>query len=102
LIPLYVSMIGEIIVWSSFCGAHRETEIMWFLTGEDSILFEVTLHPGDVAACIEDCSRFGYESELLIAASSGFTVDSIEFISIESISDMEKMTLSKMLIIETN
>jgi hypothetical protein len=28
LIPLYVSMIGEIIVWSSFCGAHRETEIM--------------------------------------------------------------------------
>jgi hypothetical protein len=53
-----------------------------FITDEDSILFEILLHPGDIAVCIESYSRFDYESEILIAASSGFNVESVESINI--------------------
>jgi hypothetical protein len=84
LIPLYHSMIGEVIVWSSFTSTsmHRECVIDQFITDEDSILFEILLHPGDAAACVWDYSRFSSELEVLIAAASGFMVESVESIDV--------------------
>jgi hypothetical protein len=82
--PLYHSMIGEVIVWSSFASTSlkQESAIADFITDEDSILFEISLHPGDTAARISDHSSFTNESEILIAASSGFMVESVEMIDI--------------------
>jgi hypothetical protein len=84
LIPLYHSMIGEVIVWSSFTSTSLtpESAINNFITDEDSILFEISLHPGDTATRIWDHSRFTNEYEVLIAASSGFMVKSVEMINI--------------------
>jgi hypothetical protein len=94
LIPLYHSMVGEKIVWSSFTSTstNRDYVIENFITGEDSILFEIVLHPGDIAACIEDYSRFDYESEVLIAASSGFMIESVD-ISMESEGNVKQFTI---------
>jgi hypothetical protein len=84
LIPLSHSMMGEIIVWPSFASTStdRDNAIEHFITGEDSILFEILLHPGDAAVCIQAYSQFGDESEILIAASTGFINDSIESVDI--------------------
>jgi hypothetical protein len=56
LIPLYHSMIGEVIVWSSFTSTSmkQESVIENYIAVEDSILFEILLHRGDAAACIWD------------------------------------------------
>jgi hypothetical protein len=85
LIPLYESMIEEVIVWSSFTSTStdRDSVIEHFITGNDSILFEILLHPGDAAVCIEDHSEVPSESEVLIAASSGFIVESVELVDVE-------------------
>jgi hypothetical protein len=83
-VPLYESMINRVIVWPSFTSTStdRNVVISRLSTGEDSLLFEISLHPGDVAAEICDYSEHEYESEILIAASSGFRVDGIEWIDI--------------------
>jgi hypothetical protein len=84
LAPLYESMIGEVIVVPGFTSpsTDRNLVIPRFITDEDSLLFEILLHPGDVAAAIHDCSEYTEESEILIAASSGFMVDEVEWIEI--------------------
>jgi hypothetical protein len=48
--------------------------IRHFVRGPDSILFKINLHPGDVAARIQDYSKHQHESEVLVAALSGFVV----------------------------
>jgi hypothetical protein len=53
-----------------------------FIHGQDSLLFEISLHPGDVALAISEYSDHKNESEILIAASSGFMIDEIEWIGI--------------------
>jgi hypothetical protein len=86
LAPLYESMVGEVIIWPGFTSTstNRDLVISKFITGEDSVLFEISLHPGDVATSIRDYSAHKNESEILIAATSGFTVNEVEEIVIDS------------------
>jgi hypothetical protein len=83
-IPLYQSMIGEVIVWPSFTSTstNQQYVINHFITGSDSILFKILLHPGNVAVHIENYSDYASESEVLIAASTGFMVESVESVDI--------------------
>jgi hypothetical protein len=53
-----------------------------FIEDDDSILFEILLHPGDAAAEMWKDSYFESESDILIAASSGFMVESVEMTDI--------------------
>jgi hypothetical protein len=82
LAPLYESMIGEIIHWPGFTSTSKDPDVVksTFINGEDSLLFKISLHPGDVAVDIHEYSRSGQEAEILIAASSGFTIDDVEWI----------------------
>jgi hypothetical protein len=84
LIPLYESMIGEVIVWPGFASTSpdRNFVISRFLQNEDSLLFEIVLHPGDVAVSIDSFSDYQGESEILIAASSAFMVEEVDLIHI--------------------
>jgi hypothetical protein len=85
LAPLYESMIDEVIVWSGFTSTstNRVYVIHNFMKGKDSILFEIELHPGDVAICISEYSAIPSESEILIAASTGFKIEGVEYIDVE-------------------
>jgi hypothetical protein len=85
LAPLYYSMIDEVIVWPSFTSTSKSRDVVIenFIEDEDSILFEIVLHPGDIACCIRDYSEYENESEILIAATTGFTIESVEEIEIE-------------------
>jgi hypothetical protein len=87
LVPLYESMIGDIIVWPAFTStsSNRDFVISRFIQGSDSLLFEIKLHPGDIAVGIREYSAFQGESEILIAASSGFKVKSVDWIDISGI-----------------
>jgi hypothetical protein len=84
LIPLYESMIGEVIVFPGFTSTStkREFVISRFIKGEDSLLFEISLHPDDVAVAIDVFSDYPSESEIMIAASSGFMVEEVDWIEI--------------------
>jgi hypothetical protein len=84
--PLYESMIDEVIVWSGFTSTStdRDCVIQSFIKNENSILFKITLHAGDSAALISEYSEYRFESEILIAASSGFKVENVEYIDCES------------------
>jgi hypothetical protein len=85
--PLYESLIVEVIVWSDFTSTSldRDMVIEKFINGEDSLLFQILLHPGDVAASIEDFSVDPNEKEVLIAASSGFIVEDVAWKSIQGL-----------------
>jgi hypothetical protein len=80
LLPLYHSRHGEVIVRSSFpsISLKREYVIDHCITDNDGILFEIRLHPGDTAATIWNDAGFATEREILIAASSGFMIESVE------------------------
>jgi hypothetical protein len=84
LVPLYESMIGEVIVWPGFTSTSTDRDfiIARFVKSVDSLLFEISLPPGEVAVAINEYSDHGNESEILIAASSGFMVDEVEWIDI--------------------
>jgi hypothetical protein len=68
LVPLYESMIGEVIVWPGLTSTsqHRDYVMSHFFPGQDSLLFEIKLHPGDIAVKIDKYSAFEEESEILI------------------------------------
>jgi hypothetical protein len=90
LFGLYESMIGEVIVWRSFTSTSRDRELVIrrFIQKDDEgdcsdgLLFEIELHPGDVAADIARDSDYPHESEILIAACSGFRVVAVDYITI--------------------
>jgi hypothetical protein len=88
LAPLYMSVVGEVIVWPGFASTSTDFEcvIHRFIRkggdGEDGILFEIELHAGDVAANIACYSAHSSESEVLIAASSAFRVVAVDYIRI--------------------
>jgi hypothetical protein len=86
LATLYESMVGEVIVWPGFTSTstNRDLVISRFLKDENSLLFEIALHTGAVAADIQDYSAYRSESEILIAASSGFMVDEVDWIDVQS------------------
>jgi hypothetical protein len=83
--PLYESMIDEVIVWSGFTSTstNRAYVIHHFIENEDSILFEIALYIGNVAIYMRNYSVFPSESEILIAASTGFRIDGVEYLDIE-------------------
>jgi hypothetical protein len=81
---LYASMIEQVIVWRGFASTSpdRERVISSFVCGPSGILFEIYLPAGAVAVSIAEFSAHPSESEVLIAASSGFVVNSVDDISI--------------------
>jgi hypothetical protein len=93
---LYFSMIDELIVFPSFTSTStdRDYVITHFICGDDSMLFEITLHRGDCAALIEEYSAHPGESEVLIAASSVFKVDDVEYIDIPNKHSNEQSALT--------
>jgi hypothetical protein len=56
LLPVYQSKIGAVIVFPGFTrtSADRDFVISRFITGEDNLLFEISVFPGDGAAAIHD------------------------------------------------
>jgi hypothetical protein len=86
LVSLYESMIGEMIVWPGFTSTSTERDCVLeeFILDEDSMLFEITLYPGSVAVDLHrsQISAHEYESEILIAASSGFVIDEVDHLDI--------------------
>jgi hypothetical protein len=84
LMPLYESMIGEVIVWPGFAStsASRDFVTSRFIDNEDTLLFEIMLHPGDVVVSIDDFSAYHGESKIFIGTSSGLMVDDVEGINI--------------------
>jgi hypothetical protein len=65
---LYLSKIGEVIVWPGFTSTSRDRDyvLKTFITNEDSVLFEIEVHPGDSSARFERQSRYEHEREILI------------------------------------
>jgi hypothetical protein len=82
---LYESMINDVVFWAGFTSTStlRDHVIDHFITDEDSLLFEITLHRGDSAVFMQEYSVFPNECEVLIAASSGFLVRSVDEITIK-------------------
>jgi hypothetical protein len=52
---LYFSKIGEVIVWAGFMSTSRDRDyvLKTFITNEDSVLFEIEVHLGDLSVNIE-------------------------------------------------
>jgi hypothetical protein len=77
---LYYSMIGGVIVWPGFTSTSRDRDyvLKTFIMNEDSALFEIELHPGDIAVNIQRQSKYEHEREILIPASTAFEVISVD------------------------
>jgi hypothetical protein len=77
---LYESMKGKLFVWRGFTSTskNRQCVIDEFVKSEEGILFEIKLHPGDVAVDIRRYSDHPHEAEVLIASSSVFRVESVD------------------------
>jgi TPR repeat protein len=80
--PLYASFLGQVIVWKSFTSTSTDIECAMreFVESSEGILFEITLCAGAVAGDIHRYSVYPDEREVLIAAMSGFMVESIDYI----------------------
>jgi hypothetical protein len=80
LVMLYESMIESVVVWSEFTKASTDCDYVLnhLIRDEDWILFEIELHPGDVAVEIEGYSEHESGDEVLIAPSTGFKVVSVD------------------------
>jgi hypothetical protein len=76
-------MIGEVVVWPGFTSTSTNLNVVLrrFVKGQDPLLFEIHLHPGDAAVAIGQYSAHRAESEVLIAASTGFVIDDLDSVS---------------------
>jgi hypothetical protein len=81
---LYFSMIGAVVVWPGFTSTSRDRDyvIETFITNEDCVLFEIELHPGDIAVNIQRQSQYEHEHEILIPASTAFKVISVDDVDV--------------------
>jgi hypothetical protein len=81
LAPLDESYIDRVIIWTGFTNTSLDLQyvINEFVRSPQGILFEITLHPGAVATNISSYSAYLAESEVLIAAMSGFVVESVDY-----------------------
>jgi hypothetical protein len=79
---LYASLIGQIVVWKDFTSTSSDIECAMrdFVQGSDGILFGITLRTGAVATAIRRYSAIPNQHEILIAAISGFIIDSVDYI----------------------
>jgi hypothetical protein len=77
---LYASMIGGVVVWPGFTSTSRDRNyvLSTFATNDCCVLFEIELHPGDIAVEIQDVSEYQDEREILIPASTAFEVMSVD------------------------
>jgi hypothetical protein len=82
---LYETMVGEVIVWRGFSSASldRALVISSFVKSAAGVLFEIALPAGAVAVSIAEFSEYD-ESEVLIAASTGFLVDSVDLVTVSN------------------
>jgi hypothetical protein len=78
-------MMGEVIIWSSFTSTstNRNCVIKRFMKNKDSILSEIAFYPGNIAVSMKPYSVTPFESEILIAASTGFKIDEVEYVDIQ-------------------
>jgi hypothetical protein len=74
-------MMGDIVVGLGFTSTSmdRNPVLQSFIHNEESVLFEIELHPGDVAVQIEQYSEYGSEREVFIAASTRLEVLGVEY-----------------------
>jgi TPR repeat protein len=81
---LYFSMIGDVVVWPGFTSTSRDRDyvLKTFITNEDCVLFEIEVHPGDIAVNIQGQSRYQHEDEILIPASTAFKVISADDVDV--------------------
>jgi hypothetical protein len=81
---LYFSMIGDIIVWPGFTRTSRDRDYVLkaFIINEDCALFEIELHPGDIAVNIQSQSQYEHEREILIPASTAFKIISVNDVDV--------------------
>jgi TPR repeat protein len=77
---LYESTIDDVIIWPEFTSTFTDRDYVLnsCITDEDCILFEIELHPGDVAVLIEQRAEHQSGNEVLIVASTGFKVVSVD------------------------
>jgi hypothetical protein len=70
---LYASLIDKVIIWRGFSTASKDRDfiIQEFVRRRDGILFEIVLGRGAIAAD-------GEGNEVIIAAESGFKINSVE------------------------
>jgi hypothetical protein len=80
LAAIYASAIGEVVVWPAFTAASRDLARITneYASGDEGILFEIALGPGNVAAEIGGFSNRAAVSEVIIAAESAFRIDKVE------------------------
>jgi hypothetical protein len=92
-VQLYISLIGEVIVKPGFIiGSTQQHEVMVGI-GNDDFLIEITVHPGNAVVPLCDFSGIPNESGVLIAASTGFFVDAVEYIEHPDGSDADVSTI---------
>jgi hypothetical protein len=77
-------MIGNVVVWPGFTSTSRDRDYVLetFITDEDCVLFEIEVHPGDIAVNIQGQSRYEHEHEILIPASTAFKVLSVDDVDV--------------------
>jgi TPR repeat protein len=77
---LYESTIDDVVVWSEFtiASTDRDSALNYCITHEECVLFEIELHPGDVAVVPEQHAEDQLGNQVLIAASTGFKVLSVD------------------------
>jgi hypothetical protein len=77
-------MLGDVIVWPGFTITSRDRDYVLetFIINEDCALFEIELHPGDIAVDIQRESDFQHEREILIPASTAFEVISVDDVDV--------------------
>jgi hypothetical protein len=80
LVLLYQSMIEDVVVWPGFTSTSTDRNYVLdhFITDDHCMLFEIELHPGDIAVNVAKDSEHELEKEFLIAASTGFKVLSVD------------------------
>jgi hypothetical protein len=88
---VYETVVGDVIVWRGFSSTTTDkarviSEFVGSLTG---VLFEILLPPGAVAVSIAEFSDHPCESEILIAASTGFLVESVNWITGPNFGELE-------------
>jgi hypothetical protein len=84
LVPLYVSMIGDVLVCPAFMSTSRRLDcvVEAFLGPSDGLLFEISLSPGAIACDISELSAHPEEEEVLIAAMTQFFVADVDEVSL--------------------
>jgi hypothetical protein len=80
-VPLYKSIAGNVVFLPRLTSTSTDRNYILnhFITDENSVLFEIELHAGDMAVRIEEYFNFRLEREFLITALIGCKVLSVTY-----------------------